>query len=172
MEKKQMSHVVAGLLIAALIVLFAIITNFLGAAQQSSLGFIQYLIIIGGLVFFIYQYGRANHFTKGFGDLFAYGFKATAVYTLIFVVFIVLFFLLFPDMKEKSLEAARQQMETNNKLTDDQIDQAMKISRKFFWIGVVGGSIFVLIVIGAIGSLVGAAVTKKRPYNPLEQLNA
>lgn len=172
MEKKPISHIVAGLLIAAIIVVFAIITNFLGLAQQQAIGLIQYLIIVIGLVYFINQYGKANNYYKGFGDLFAYGFKSTAVFTLIFVIFIVLFFALFPDLKEKTFDIARKQMEANNKLTDDQIDQAMKISRKFFWIGVVGGSIFVLILVGAIGSLIGAAVTKKRPYNPLEQLNA
>ena len=171
-EKKPITHIVAGLLIAALIVVFAIITNFLGLTENRGIGMIQYVIIIGGLIFFVNQYGKANNYYIGFGDLFAYGFKSTAVFTCIYVIFIVAFFLIFPDIKEKSLEIARHQMEQNGKLSESDIDRGVEMARKFFWVGVVGGSIIFLIIVGAIGSLIGAAVTKKRPHNPLEQLNA
>ena len=168
-QKKPLTHITAGLLIAALIVLFAIITNFLGLTQQKGLGLLQYVIIIGGLIYFVTQYGKANNYTKGFGDLFAYGFKSTAVFTSIYIVFIVLFFLLFPDIKEKSLQMAREQMESNSKLSDTDIDNGIAMARKFFWVGVVGGSMLFLIIMGCIGSLIGAAVTKKRPNNPFDQ---
>ena len=171
-EKKPITHIVAGLIIAALIVLFAIITNFLGLTQQKGLGALQYLIIIAGLIFFVHQHGKANDYTKSFGDLFAFGFKTTAVFTAIYIVFIVLFFLVFPDIKEKSLEMAREQMEQNSKLTDSQIDEGVEMARKFFWVGVVGGSTLFFVIIGAIGSLLGAAITKKRPSNPFEQPKA
>jgi hypothetical protein len=36
-------------------------------------------------------------------------------------------------------------------------------------VGVVGGSTIFFIIIGAIGSLLGAAITKKRPNNPFDQ---
>lgn len=171
-DRKSMTHITAGLLIAALIVIFAIITNFLGLTEERGIGMIQYVIIIGGLIFFIHQYGKANNYFVSFGDLFAYGFKSTAVFTVIYIVFIVIFFLVFPDIKEKSLEIARQQMEKNGKLSETDIDRGVEMARKFFWVGVVGGSTIFLIIVGAIGSLIGAAVTKKRPHNPLEQLNA
>ncbi|HEV7622010.1 MAG TPA: DUF4199 domain-containing protein [Flavisolibacter sp.] len=172
MERKPITHITAGLLIAVIIVLFAIITNFLGMTQQKGLGMIQYILIIGGLIYFISQYGKANNYHKSFGDLFAFGFKTTAVYTCIFLVFIILFFALFPEIKEKSLQLAKEQMEASGKVTDDQIDKAMQISRKFFWVGLVGLTAFFLVIVGAIGSLLGAAVTKKEPINPLDQLNA
>lgn len=170
--KKPITHTTAGLLIAALIVLFAIITNFLGLTQQKSLGILQYVIIIGGLIFFIRQYGKANDYNYGFGDLFAFGFKTTAVFTAIYIVFIVIFFLIFPDIKEKSLDMARQQMEENGKFSEADIDRGVEMARKFFWVGVVGGSTLVFIIIGAIGSLLGAAITKKNPTNPFDQQRA
>jgi hypothetical protein len=170
-EKKPITHIVAGLLIAALIVLFAIVTNLLGLTQQKGVGLIQYVIIIGGLIFFVNQYGKANNYFTSFGDLFAYGFKATAVFTVIYVVFIVIFFLLFPDIKEKALDMARQQMEANGKMSDSDIDRGVEMARKFFWVGVIGGSVLFLIIVGAIGSALGAAFTKKRPHNPFEQQN-
>jgi len=170
--RKPMSHITAGLLLAGLLMVYSIIVNFLGLTNTPGMNLIQYLIIIGGLIFVINQYGKANDYHMSFGNLFAYGFKATAVFTILFIVFLVLFFLLFPDLKEKTFEMARQQMETNKKLSDEDIDRALEMSRRFFWIGVVGGTMIFLIIIGAIGSAIGAAVTKKVPYNPLDQLNA
>jgi hypothetical protein len=84
-------------------------------------------------------------------------------------VFIVVFFLLFPDIKEKSLDMARQQMEQSGKLSDSDIDNGVAMARKFFWVGVIGGSVLVFVITGAIGSLLGAAFTKKRPNNPFDQ---
>jgi hypothetical protein len=168
-ERKPITHITAGLVIAGLVIVFAIITNFLGLTQQKSLGLLQYLLIIGGLMFFVNQFGKANNYTKSFGDLFAFGFKSTAVFTSLYIIFIILFFLLFPDIKEKSLEMARQQMEQSPNVTDEQIDKGMEIARKFFWVGVVGGSLLVFVIVGAIGSLLGAAITKKQPHNPFDQ---
>jgi len=71
-------------------------------------------------------------------------------------------------MKEQSLELARQQMEEKN-MPDDQIEKAIEITKKFFWVGVIGGSMLFLIIIGAIGSLIGAGITKKQPRSPFDQ---
>jgi len=170
-QKKPMTHITAGLLIAAIIVVFAIVTQFLGLAQQSSIGWLQYVLIIGALIYFVNQYGKAHDYTKSFGNLFSFGFKSTAVFTVIFIIFLVIFFLIFPEFKEKTFEVARTEMEKNEKLTDEQIEDGIDMVRKFFWVMVVGGSMLSLIIVGCIGSLLGAAITKKRPHNPLEQPN-
>ena len=168
-QRKPISHITAGLLIASLIVVFAIITNFLGLTGNQGLGFLQYVIIIGGLIFFINQYGKAHDYRLTFGNLFSYGFKATAVFTILFVAFLIVFFLLFPELKEKTFEEMRKQMENNPAVSDDDVDKAIDFTRRFFWVGVVGSSMFFMILIGAIGSLIGAAVTKKQPKNPFDQ---
>lgn len=171
-ERKPITHVTAGLIIAALLVVYSIVIQFLGLTQQKALGLLQYALIIGGLIYFVNQYGKAHNFTLSFGNLFAFGFKATAVFTIINIVFLILFFLLFPDMKEKTFEIARQQMEDNPKITEDQIEQGIDMARRFFWVGLIGGTMFFMILIGALGSLIGAAVTKKRPNTPFDQVSA
>ena len=171
-ERKPITHVSAGLIIAALLVVYSIIIQFLGLTQQKALGLLQYALIIGGLIYFINQYGKAHNYTLSFGNLFAFGFKATAVFTIINIVFLILFFLIFPDMKEKTFEIARQQMEDNPKITEDQIEQGLDMARRFFWVGLIGGTMFFMILIGALGSLIGAAVTKKRPNTPFDQVSA
>lgn len=171
-ERKPITHVSAGLIIAALLVVFSIIVQFMGLAQNQAIGLLQYAVIIGGLIYFITQWGKANNYQLGFGNLFAYGFKATAVFTIINIVFLIIFFLVFPDMKEKTFEMARETMEKNPRMTEEQIDQAIDFTQRFFWVGLIGGTMFMLVLIGAIGSLIGAAVTKKRPNNPFDQVRA
>jgi hypothetical protein len=171
-ERKPITHVTAGLIMAALLVVYSIIIQFMGLTQQRSLGLLQYALIMVGLIYFINQYGKAHNYTLSFGNLFAFGFKATAVFTIINIVFLILFFLIFPDMKEKTFEIARQQMEDNPKLTEDQIEQGLDMARRFFWVGLIGGTMFFMILIGALGSLIGAAVTKKRPNTPFDQVSA
>lgn len=171
-ERKPVTHVTAGLIIAALLVVYSIIVQFMGLAQNQYLGLLQYALIIGGLIYFVTQWGKAHDYTLSFGNLFAYGFKATAVFTIINIVFLIIFFLAFPEMKEKTFEVAREQMETNPNVSEDQIEQGIDIARRFFWVGLIGGTMFFMILIGAIGSLIGAAVTKKRPNNPFDQVRA
>lgn len=171
-ERKPVSHVSAGLIIAALLVVFAIIVQFMGLAQNQALGLLQYALIIGGLVYFVTQWGKAHNYTLSFGNLFAYGFKATAVFTIINIVFLIIFFLLFPEMKEKSFEMMRETMEKNPKMSEEQIDQAIDFTQRFFWVGLIGGTMFGLVLVGALGSLIGAAVTRKRPNNPFDQVRA
>lgn len=171
-ERKPVTHVTAGLIIAALLVVYSIIVNFMGLTQNQYLGLLQYALIIGGLTYFVNQWGKAHDYTLSFGNLFAYGFKATAVFTIINIVFLIIFFLIFPEMKEKTFEMAREQMEKNPQVTEDQIEQGIDIARRFFWVGLIGGTMFFMILIGAIGSLIGAAITKKRPNNPFDQVRA
>ena len=168
-EKKPLTHVKAGLLIAGLLVVFSLIVNLLGLSNVSGVNAIQYLLIIGALIIIVNQYGKANNNTVSFGNLFAYGFKATAVYTILFIAFTIIFLLLFPELKEKTFEMARQGLEEKGSFSDEEIDKAIEISEKFFWPGVVGGTMLMMVIIGAIGSLIGAAVTKKNPSNPFDQ---
>lgn len=164
-QKKPISHLVAGLIIAAILVIFSLIIYFSGL-QNSAVNWLQYAIIIAGLILFINLYGKSMNNQASFGNLFSYGFKTTAFLALIVIAFFVIFFLAFPDIKEKGLEMARQKMEEQGKLTQDQIGQGMAMARKMFWVFTIGGIMLVYAIVGAIGSLIGAAVTKKQPATP------
>jgi len=168
-EKKPISHFVAGLIIAAILVIYSIILNLLDLSQNKGLGWLSYIILVGGLAFFVNLYGKAKDHQVTFGNLFSYGFKATAITTLIMVVFIVIFFMVFPEFKEKIMDAAREGMEKNGKMTDEQIDQGMQMFERNFILFSAGGVLFMYLILGAIGSLIGAAITKKQPRSPFDQ---
>ncbi|HUQ97032.1 MAG TPA: DUF4199 domain-containing protein [Chitinophagaceae bacterium] len=168
--RKPMSHIVAGLLIAAIVIVISMVMMlFSKSSANPGSGWLTYLIIICGLIFFVNQYGKANNYQTSFGDLFSYGFKATAVYTILFIGFLILFSLLFPDFKTNALEAARVEIENKKGLTEEQADQGLEMMNKYFWLLAIGGTMLMFIIIGAIGSLIGAAVTKRRPQNPFDQ---
>jgi hypothetical protein len=168
--RKPITHVVAGLLIAGIvIVLSMVLMLFSKGTQQPGGGWASYLIIIGGLIYFINQYGKSNNYHLGFGDLFSYGFKATAVYTVLFVGFLILFSVLFPDFKANAIESARTQMENQKGISEDQLEKSIQMVEKYFWIFAIGGTMLGFVIVGAIGSLLGAAITKKQPKNPFEQ---
>mgnify|MGYP001556809595 FL=1 len=56
-------------------------------------------------------------------------------------------------------------------MSQDQIDKATEISRKYFTIFVIGGTIMIYAIMGVIASLIGAAAAKKNPQanNPFQQ---
>ena len=169
-EKKPMSHVKAGLGIAGLVILISIITMFIGGnTARPGSGFVTYLAIIAGLIIFINLYGRANGNRVTFGELFSYGFKATAVYTIIFIGFLVLFSLLFPDFKNNAIEATRLQMENTKGMTERQGEESMAILEKYFWVFAIGGTTLFFVIVGALGSLAGASLARKDPKTPFDQ---
>jgi hypothetical protein len=173
-ENKAITHVTAGIIIGAVLILLSCLTIYLtkGDNSNSALQWLNYIIMIAGLIIFINLYGKSRDYRETFGNLFSYGFKTTAVFTLLLLAFVVLFNIIFPDFKEKGFEMARQKMEEEGKLSDTQIDQGIQMVKKYFWAFAIGGTILANLIVGAIGSLIGAAITKKRPYNPLDQLNS
>ena len=170
-QKKPISHFVAALIIAAVLIIYTIVLQFTGNAQNTGLAWISYLFILAGLVIFINMYGKAMNNQVTFGNLFSYGFKTTAFLALIMIAFTVIFFLALPDFKQKMFDTARQKMEEQGKLSDAQIDQAMQTWKNMFWLLMIGVIVLFYAIIGAIGSLIGAAVTKKKPVNPLDQMS-
>ena len=63
---------------------------------------------------------------------------------------------------------ARQQMEGQGR-SDEQINTALEVMKKGFWVFGILGVLFSYAIFGAIGSLIGAAITKKNPQTPFEE---
>src|SRR4029079_18272816 len=122
-QKKPISHIVAGLVIGAILIAYTCALYFTGIQQTGIYGWLPIFFIIIGLVVFVNLYGKAMNNQVTFGNLFAYGFKTTAFLTLIVIAFTIIFFFAFPDIKEKALESARQRMEERGNLTPDEIDK-------------------------------------------------
>ncbi len=168
-EKKSVSHFIAGLIIAAILIVYSMFLTFMDLTGNQSLSYISMVLLIVGIIFFVNQFGKSVDHTATFGQLFSYGFKATAIATLVVIAFQVIFFFIFPEYKEKIIDISREQMLKQGQVPDAQVEQALEMVRKFFWVGLIGGSLLFNLISGAIASLIGAGITKKIPQTPFQQ---
>jgi hypothetical protein len=168
MEEKVTSHIIKGVILSIISIVFSVIVYVFNLYEMQSLTYLNYAIFLGGLIYGAILYSNENKNQVTFGNVFAHGFKTTAVIIVITVFYTVIAFkFLFPDMMELMLTISRKQMLKDPKLTDEMIEQAMSMSRKYFLPFVIGFSIIGTGFLGLIGSLIGAAVAKKNT-NPFE----
>lgn len=173
MEKKITTPVVKGLLISLLLIIFGMIIYFANMEANSSIQYLQYIILIGGIIWACTSFAKQSDGNVTFGNIFAHGFKTTAVVICIICVYTALaVYVLFPDLLDKIIEGARESMKKDGKLTDEQIQQALDLTKKFFLPFAIGGIIIFFAIVGAIASAIGAGVAKKNPQNPFNnQMN-
>ncbi|WP_336514309.1 DUF4199 domain-containing protein [Pollutibacter soli] len=168
MEKKPVTHFIAGIIIAAVMIVYSLVLMLMDLSTNQAAGFVSYVILLAGVIYFVLQYAKAMDNTLTFGNLFSYGFKSTAIATLILLAFQVIFFVAFPEYKDKITEMSRENMIKQGQLSEEQIDQAMAMMQRFFWVGLIGGTVFFCLIIGAIASLIGAGLAKKNPQTPFQ----
>lgn len=167
MENKVTSPQVKGLIISLALIAFGLIIYFIDDMRHPELSYIQYAIFLAGIVWACITYSKQLNANVTFGNLFAHGFKTTAVITIIILIYTVLALtVLFPDMVDKSIEMTRQKMEEGGKATDSQIDQTINMMKDHFVLFTVVSVIIGFAIMGAISSLIGAAVARKKPQDP------
>jgi hypothetical protein len=167
-EKKMMTPLTKGLILGMItVVLSLLLQTFIpDLKEQQKYSWASLIIIFGGIIWACWSYAKDMNGNVTFGNVFAHGFKTTAVLTSISVVFTVITVtLIFPDLKDRAMENAREQMIEQGQLNDTQIDQAIEMTKKFFTVFAIGGVIISNLLIGVIASLIGGGVVKKNP-NP------
>jgi H+/Cl- antiporter ClcA len=173
MENKIMTHKTKGLLVALVLIIIGIAGHFGGLSEKSWFSWGSNIVLVIGIIWGCLYYAKQMDGRVSFGDIFVHGFKMSVVITLIIIAYSVLALsLIFPEMREKGMEIARQKMEEQGKMSGDQIDQALEIVKKFFWPITIGTILLFTLLFGCVASLIGAAVAKKKPVSPLDQFPA
>jgi hypothetical protein len=167
-----MSTAVKGLLIALVMIVISLVINFTGNQDNKAMQYIVWAVYLAGIIWAINQYGKEIHHNSTFGNYFAHGFKTAAMVTLLMIIFTVVLLMVSPEIKEKALDEARKAMAARKGVTDEQMQQAVDLTKRFFYPMVMGATLVMNLIIGAISSLIGAAIVKKdpRPFN--ENVNA
>ena len=169
-ENKIMSPQIKGLLIALIVIILGIAGYFTGLGFSTWFNWVVNAIMFAAIIIACVHFANQKQGYVTFGNVFLHGFKITAVVAIIVLVYSLLAFtVLFPDMKEKIFEMQQAQMEKQG-LDDDKLEQATTMMKKYFMIFLVIGVIFGTLVLGSISSLIGAAVAKKKKFNPLDQI--
>lgn len=161
--KPLKTHLNFGVIIALVSIVMFVLYYALDLKTTGVTGLLPTLVFVVLIVVAVINHAKALNGNTKFGDLFAIGFKTTAVVTVIYVLFLIIFLLLVPTYKEHMMEVTRQAMEKKNNMTPEQIDTAMKYVTRFFTASTIAFSILGYLVVGSIASLIGAGLAKKNP---------
>jgi len=164
MEQTVTSSTTKGIVISLVMIVIGLIGFFLNIDTTGYFKYINFIILIGGIIWSVSFYGKQVNYNSTFGNYFAHGFKVAAIITVIMIIYVAIVLNVFPEMKERGLDAARKSMEQKGKMTEDQITQAMSVTQKFFMVFAIGGLLVGNLIFGAIASVIGAGVTKKNPH--------
>ncbi len=169
MEKKVTSHLAKGVVISMILIILSLVIYLMELYRMQWLQYVGFLILFAGIIVSVMIFGKENAYNKSFGNLFAHGFKITALVTVIMIAFTFLSDFLFPEAKEKIIEISREQALENAKGNEEQVEVGMKMFEKYYTLFIMIGIIFWYMLIGVIASLIGAAITKKNPHPEMPQ---
>ena len=159
-----------GLIIGLILIVLGLVIYFLKIDINGPVKWVGYVVFIGGIIWSVNSYGKQIDYNSTFGNYFAHGFKVSALVTVILIIYIIIFNLLFPDFKEMAIEQSRKAMVEQN-VPQEQMQKGLEITKKFFMVFIVGGTLVIYLIVGAVSSLVGAAVTKKVPNQFVDDTN-
>lgn len=173
MQNKQ-THLVYGIISGIIMVITGLIMYQTGIIFKPGMKYLSYLnnlpflicIILNGMA-----YSKANDSFVTFGNVFSSCFKASLVAGVIMLVWSIICIFLFPEMKEKILEMVHQELLKNPAMTDETIETAINMQRKFWNVFMILGSIFNALFWGALFSLLGGAFAKKKGERPMSEGN-
>jgi len=173
MEKKN-THLAYGLITAIIMIIVNLVLYITGVIYNpdykfiSMLGYIPFLI---GIIMNAIAFSKARDGFVSFGNVFGSCFKATLIIMLVLVVWGTISLFVFPEMKDKMLEMSREQMIKNKNMTDDQVDMALNMTKKYWSLFMYIGVIFGTMIFGAIFSLIGGAIANKKGEPPMSATN-
>ena len=172
MEKKPITPLVAGLIIGLASIVLFLVYYFTGLVfQQGITAWLPAVVFIVLVIVFISMWSNAKNNFVTFGSCFGFGFKTVCIATLISFFFVLIFIYLSPDYREQSLRMMRDKMRENKQVTDEQVDAGMSMITDHFMLIIAGGSLLGNLFFGTIAALIGAAIAKKKPFDPFTQIN-
>ncbi len=165
MEKKN-THIVYGFITGIAMVIVGLIVYLAGAAFKPGMQYISYIPFLIGILLNAVAFSKANDGYVTFGNVFGSCFKASMIVTIVILAWSVVSMMIFPEMKEKAMTMAHDEMMKKQNVTDEQIDMSMNIMKKYWNVFLIAGAIFGTLFFGAIFSLIGGGIAKKNGERP------
>ena len=167
MDKKN-THLVYGLITGVVLVIIQMVLYLTGLAFKSSaMQYVSQVPFLIGIIMNAMAFSKANDEYVTFGNVFGSGFRMSMIVALVVLAWSVIALFALPGMKEKAMEMAREEMMKKSKITDEQVEMSLTMMRKYWNVFMTAGVIFSNIFWGAIFSLIGAAVAKKKGPAPM-----
>lgn len=150
-----------------------LITLVMYLTNQTTNSWFSLLTIIAMIVFLVLAMREYRSVSGGFmtySEGLGIGALLSAVGGLISSTFIVFYNVVIdPTLQQRAFEQAREKLEEQGSMSDEQIDQALEISQKFQSPGFIFiAGVFGTIIVGFLLSLIIAAVIRRNKTNPFE----
>jgi hypothetical protein len=162
----KQTHMIYGFVSGIAMISISLVMRLAGLKLDSPLQYLAYVPFLVGVIMAGMAFSKANDGFVSFGNVFGSCFKAAMIVTIIVVLWSVATVYLFPDLKDKAIEAAREKMLQDKKTTDEQIETILNVTRKYWTPIMIGGALLGTLFYGAIFSLIGAAAAKKNGPRP------
>lgn len=152
-------------------VVFQTILYLTGMYLNTSLGMVTWVFTIGGLYLAIAEYKRENGGYLSIGEGVGLGVLVAVIMGLLSTSFSLIYtHFVDPTVMQQSMELARQRLEDQGNMTDEQVEQAMELSQKFTSPGILLlGGVIGMALIGAILSLIISAIMRREPADPFSR---
>ena len=173
MQKKVTSALTTAFVISLILIVLDLVGGFTHVKFETWWRWIPTIVMCVALIWACIVYANQKDNLVTFGNVFMHGFLTSLIIAGIMLIYTLLsVYVIFPETRDLALEQARRQMESQGKLSEDQIDQALEFTRKGFIVFLVIGVVIGTAIAGAISSLLGAAFAKKKPVTPFDQPTA
>ena len=157
-----------GAIIGVAMVLYMFVIYLVGLSTSKYIGFVQYIIIIGGIYYATKKYrDEALNGYISYGKALGFG-----TFTVFFASLIIGFFtyilysFIDPSLIDKILMMSEEAMTSQGKLTDEQIDMALEMTKKFTTpLFITFSTVLGLTFMGFLFSLITSIFIKKKDDN-------
>lgn len=132
--------------------------------QEPAVNYVNYLITIAVLAFGIYTYRKDNEGFLSLGEALKIGLGISLISAVIAILYTgLLMHVLEPTFMEKASEIAKNKMiDENPEMTQEQLNMALDMMKKFQGFGVVSAFILIFsLFFGLLISLVSGLILKK-----------
>jgi hypothetical protein len=162
MKKKSTDYLGKAIIISLLLVIIDLIGGFAHLRFTNWFKWISTVILVVAIIIFCIQYGKEQTEGVTFGKVFGYGFKISLFVAIMMIVYTLISVLvIFPEFIDQVLIKARTDMEAKGGMSEDNIETALAMTRKFFLPAALVFAFLGTLFFGVIGSLLGAAFAKK-----------
>ena len=156
-----------GFITGLAMVLTTLIIHLAGATFVKGMGYMSDIPFLIGIILNGMAFSKANDGYVTFGSVFGSCFKASMIVAICVLSWSLISMVVFPHMKDDAIEFTRKEMAKNPQMTDDQIDMALGMTRKYWNVFLISGAIIGSLFFGTIFSLIAGGVATKKGLRPL-----
>lgn len=161
MQQKITSHIIKGCIIAVILILFNLATEYTSLKNINWLAFVPTILLVSLALINVLHFAKQAG-PNSFGNFFAFGFKTIAVVTCIMFLYTLLSIkYFFPQIRQKAEQQTKEYVLQQPNILPGNVDAETAKAMKAYLPTTLSMVIISTLVVGAIGSAAGAALAPK-----------